>query len=102
MSSDEKKTARPAKAARPKRKPRRRRGSRRSAQKRTVLVTGYPGFIGKRLVRTLLNESLEAGHHDVIWTGKDQAGRPVASGAYFYRLRAADGSVQSGRMVLVK
>lgn len=55
-----------------------------------------------RLVRVLLNESLTAGHHDVTWTGLDQTGRPVASGAYFYRLTAPDGAVQAGRMVLVK
>ncbi len=52
--SDTKKTAKPAKAARPKRRAQRRRTGTRSSQKRTVLVTGYPGFIGKRLVRTLL------------------------------------------------
>lgn len=55
-----------------------------------------------RLVHTLVSESLTAGHHSATWTGQDQTGRPVASGAYFYRLQAADGAVQSGRMVLVK
>lgn len=55
-----------------------------------------------RLVNTLVNESREVGHHSATWTGQDQAGRTVASGAYFYRLTAADGSIQSGRMVLVK
>ena len=55
-----------------------------------------------RLVRTLVNESLAAGNHGVTWNGNDRAGRTVASGAYFYRLTAADGSVQSGRRVLVK
>jgi len=55
-----------------------------------------------RLVRTLVRDNLAAGRHDAVWTGLDQAGRSVASGTYFYRLTAADGSVQSGRMVLVK
>jgi thioester reductase-like protein len=47
-------------AAPPKKKPAAKRAPRRSkstgsaSRKRKVLVTGYPGFIGKRLVRTLL------------------------------------------------
>jgi hypothetical protein len=55
-----------------------------------------------RLVRVLVNENLDAGNHQATWNGNDRSGRSVASGAYFYRLTAADGSVQSGRMVLVK
>jgi hypothetical protein len=55
-----------------------------------------------RLVRTLINENREAGQHTATWQGRDRQNRPVASGAYFYRLTAADGAVQSGRMVLVK
>ncbi|PID78861.1 hypothetical protein CSB20_13000 [bacterium DOLZORAL124_64_63] len=55
-----------------------------------------------RLVRTLVSESLAAGSHEAVWTGRDDAGRSVASGTYFFRLDAADGSRQAGRMVLVK
>jgi enediyne biosynthesis protein E4 len=55
-----------------------------------------------RKVKNLVSETLTAGHHNVTWTGKDNAGRSVASGTYFYRLRAADGSQLTGRMALIK
>ena len=42
-----------------------------------------------RLVRTLVAGRREAGRHEVSWDGTDTAGRPVASGVYYYRLRAA-------------
>lgn len=40
------------------------------------------------LVRTLVNDRLPAGKHQVVWDGRDDLGRPVASGVYFYRLEA--------------
>jgi len=43
-----------------------------------------------RLVRTLVNGDLGAGRHEVTWRGDDDAGRRVATGAYFYALRAGD------------
>ena len=55
-----------------------------------------------RLVRTLVNENLGSGRHTATWQGRDRLGRAVASGAYLYRLTAPDGTVQSGRMVMVK
>jgi len=52
-------------------------------------------------VTTLFNGTLPAGGHDVVWKGTDEAGQPVASGAYFYRLSA--GSKRAGgRMILLK
>lgn len=42
-----------------------------------------------RLVKTLVaGESMGAGSHEVIWDGRDDAGRPAAAGIYFYRLDA--------------
>jgi len=54
-----------------------------------------------RHVRTLLDESRAAGVHRVTWNGTDDAGAPVSSGVYFYRLssgRFAD----TRKMVLLK
>ncbi len=58
--------------------------------------------IDGRHVRSLVSESLNAGHHEVTWAGLDDSGRSVASGTYFYRLTAPDGAQQTGRMALVK
>ncbi len=41
------------------------------------------------LVRELANGVFPAGDHDIKWDGRDSDGRAVASGVYFYRLRAA-------------
>ncbi len=41
-------------------------------------------------VRTLVHGTMPAGHHEVTWQGRDEGGRQVASGTYFYRL-ATDG-----------
>jgi hypothetical protein len=54
-----------------------------------------------RTARTLFHGTLPAGSHDVSWDGRDDAGRPVASGFYFYRLTLAGRSV-TGRGLLVR
>ena len=53
------------------------------------------------LVRTLVAETLEAGHHVRVWQGRDDRDQQVPSGVYFYRLEA-DGKVLTNRMTLVK
>ncbi|MFH1843890.1 MAG: choice-of-anchor D domain-containing protein [bacterium] len=55
-----------------------------------------------QLIRVLRNGvQVEAGRHEVIWHGRDELGRPVASGTYFARLEAGN-FVQTRRMVLVR
>ncbi|HOX24369.1 MAG TPA: FlgD immunoglobulin-like domain containing protein [Candidatus Krumholzibacteria bacterium] len=46
--------------------------------------------VNGRLVATLLDEERQAGLHAVTWSGRDDAGQPVATGTYFYALRAGD------------
>jgi hypothetical protein len=52
-------------------------------------------------VRVLVNENMTAGHHSVMWNGRDKNGRMVASGTYFYRIQAGPLN-QTHRMLLVK
>jgi hypothetical protein len=54
-----------------------------------------------RFVRTLVDESLDAGGHRAVWDGRDASGRSVASGVYFVRF-AAGASVQTRPVTLVK
>jgi flagellar hook assembly protein FlgD len=53
------------------------------------------------LVRTLLDEEKEPGEYSVVWNGKNQGGKEVASGIYFYQLVAGDKKITK-RMVLLK
>jgi len=39
-----------------------------------------------QLFTTLLNENMNAGYHEILWSGKDSNGEQVASGLYLYRM----------------
>jgi photosystem II stability/assembly factor-like uncharacterized protein len=52
-------------------------------------------------VRTLVNESLNADTHSVIWNGLDDSGRNTASGVYFYKMKAGS-FTSTKKMVLMK
>ncbi|MHC4066552.1 MAG: FlgD immunoglobulin-like domain containing protein, partial [Planctomycetota bacterium] len=54
-----------------------------------------------RRVATVLDGQLPAGSHVSVWDGRDDAGRPVASGTYIVRL-AAGREVAHSHLVLVK
>jgi hypothetical protein len=52
-------------------------------------------------VKTLYTGSADKGRHSLVWDGRDESGRPVGSGVYFYRL-LTDGKVTSRKMLLLK
>ena len=54
-----------------------------------------------RQVRTLTAAHHEAGRHEVLWSGQDAAGRPVASGVYFARM-FVDGRSWERKMALIR
>ncbi len=58
-------------------------------------------LLGQRIV-TLAEGKFVPGVHTVVWDGKDQLGKPVASGVYFYRLFAGTEVIQTKKMILAK
>lgn len=54
-----------------------------------------------QLVRTLVDEKQVEGRHSIQWNGKDQKGRDLASGLYFYKLETAD-FVKVRKMLLIR
>jgi len=54
-----------------------------------------------RLVRTLLQEELPDGAHEVTWDGMNDGGVPTASGVYFARLRHK-GASSTATIVLIR
>jgi hypothetical protein len=57
--------------------------------------------VSGQIVRTLISRELSAGSYRIEWDGKDNRGRPVATGVYLYRLTAGTFS-ESKKMMLVK
>jgi hypothetical protein len=64
-----------------------------------VSLTIY-NILGQK-VKTLVNERQAAGTKTVGWDGKDEKSKDLASGIYFYQLRAGE-VTQTKRMVLLK
>jgi len=54
-----------------------------------------------RKVKNLVSENLTSGYKSVFWDGKDNFGKEVASGIYFYQLKIGDFS-QAKKLVLLK
>lgn len=52
-------------------------------------------------VKTLINENLSAGFHNVLWDGKDNAKTEVSSGVYFYNIETNHGSI-TRKMLMIK
>jgi hypothetical protein len=58
--------------------------------------------VAGRRVKTLVDgETSGAGYYEQVWDGRDESGRVVASGVYFYRLDGGS-HTETRRMVLLK
>ncbi len=64
-----------------------------------IVLTIYDA-IGRR-VRTLIDQHQLSGASSAQWDGRDERGRALGSGPYFYRL-AADGHAVTGKILLVR
>ncbi len=53
------------------------------------------------LVRVLVDRNMTSGLHEVVWDGKDNAGRRAAAGVYFARISSSSGS-QTQRVLVAR
>ncbi len=54
-----------------------------------------------RTIATLADRDQPAGHHTLMWNGRDSLGKPAASGIYFCRLQAGK-EMRSRKLVLLR
>jgi len=54
-----------------------------------------------QVVKSLVNKDLPSGMHTLVWNGKDENERSVASGVYFYRLQSRNYQA-TNKMLLMK
>ena len=52
-------------------------------------------------VKTLVNESKNAGFNSVQWNATNNKGQPVSAGVYFYKIQAGN-FVDTKKMILLK
>ncbi len=52
-------------------------------------------------IKTLFNGQADQGSNTVVWNGKDNSGKAVSSGVYFYKLEAGN-TTKTQKMVLMK
>jgi hypothetical protein len=71
-----------------------------SVPKREYVDLRVYNILGQQVI-TLVNEYQAAGIHSIVWVGKDQNGKAVATGIYFYRIRAGD-YIETKKMMLLK
>jgi hypothetical protein len=68
--------------------------------KRAQVTLGIYDLLGKQ-IKTLVNQSQDAGVKTVRWDGTDNLGRQVSAGVYLYQIQAGEFS-QTRKMLLLK
>lgn len=68
-------------------------------EKQPVQLVIY-NMLGQK-VKTLVNGEVEPGNHSAVWHGRDNNGRPVASGVYFFKMHAGK-YTSTKKMILMK
>lgn len=53
-------------------------------------------------IRTIVNSDQPVGEHQVQWDGRDDLGKQVSSGIYFYKLKAGNDFSETKKMILVR
>jgi flagellar hook assembly protein FlgD len=53
------------------------------------------------IVRNLYSGQQDVGYNSIIWNSKDNYGKPVSAGLYFYSIESVNYKL-SGKMLLVK
>ncbi|MCP4290658.1 MAG: M28 family peptidase [bacterium] len=54
-----------------------------------------------RLVRVLIDQNMVSGAQSIVWRGRDDGGRDVSTGIYFYQLQTQD-SILTRKLVLIR
>ena len=54
-----------------------------------------------RQVKTLINQTKNAGYKSVIWDATNDYGKPVSAGIYLYQIQS-NGFIQTRKMLLLK
>jgi hypothetical protein len=66
----------------------------------SMLINVYDA--GGRRVATAGRGTWAAGRGEVVWSGRDDHGRPVAPGVYFVRASTSDGRSASARVMIAR
>ena len=54
-----------------------------------------------RHIKTLMDQTQDAGYRSIIWDATNEYGRPVSAGIYLYQIQAGE-YMQTKKMVLLK
>jgi flagellar hook assembly protein FlgD len=71
------------------------------AQTSSFVTLGIYNIKGQK-IKTIVNQKLEQGLHQIIWDGKNDNNQYVASGFYFYKLKVNDKNIAIKKCLLLK